>query len=190
MPSSIGRPSPAPPGDTRGKPETIGIVQAAIEARAVSYRTRAGEVTVRDISLTVGEGELVAIIGSSGSGKTTLLDAMSGLRAPTSARCCGTFRATGARRARTLPAIGYIPNGDTMHPVLPLARALRYTAELRGVRCADEVTERALGLVGLAAEAAVPVGAPQPGRAQARRHRRRAAGRPGAALPRRAHGGP
>jgi ABC-type multidrug transport system ATPase subunit len=135
-------------------------VQAAIEARAVNYRTRAGEVTVRDISLTVGESELVAIIGSSGSGKASLLAVMSGLRAPTSGTVLWDVQDDG-RPAGSAPfrRVGYIPNGDTMHPVLPLARALRYTAELRGVRCSDEVTERALGLVGLAAEAAVPAGA-------------------------------
>ena len=145
-------------------PETIEIVQAAIEARAVSYRTRAGKVTVRDVSLTVGESELVAIIGSSGSGKATLLAVMSGLRVPTS----GTVlrdAAPGGHPAGSAPSrrAGYIPNGDTMYPVLPLARALRYTAELRGVPCTDEVTERALGLVGLAADAAAPAGALNPG---------------------------
>ncbi len=135
MPSSIGRPSPAPAGDTRGKPETIGIVQAAIEARAVTCRTRAGEVTVRDVSLTVGESELVAIIGGSGSGKTSLLAAMSGLRAPTSGTVLRDVQDDG-RPAGSAPfrRVGYVPDGDTMHPVLPLARALRYTAELRGVR--------------------------------------------------------
>ena len=104
-------------------------MQAAIEARAVSYRTRAGEVTVRDISLTVGHGELVAIIGGSGSGKTTLLNAMSGLRPPTSGTILRHVPATSARR----PPRRSVPDGDTIHPVLPLARALRYTAALRGV---------------------------------------------------------
>jgi ABC-type multidrug transport system ATPase subunit len=99
-------------------------VQAAIEARAVSHRTRAGEVAVRDISLTVSHGELVAIIGGRGSGKTTLLNAMSGLRPPTS----GTILRPAGRSA------GYVPDGDTLPAVLPLARALRYTAELRPVR--------------------------------------------------------
>jgi len=99
-------------------------VQAAIEARAVSHRTRAGEVAVRDISFTVGHGELVAIIGGRGSGKTTLLNAMSGLRPPTS----GTIVRPVGRSA------GYVPDGDSLHAVLPLARALRYTAELRTVR--------------------------------------------------------
>jgi ABC-type multidrug transport system ATPase subunit len=151
MPLSIGRPTPAPPGDTRGKADTIEIVQAAIEARAVNHRTRAGQVTVRDVSLTVGHGELVAIIGGSRSGKTTLLNAMSGLRPPTS----GTI----LRQAQA----GYVPTGDTMYPVLPLARALRYTAALRGAGGSDEVVGQVLAAVGLAAEAAVPVGALNPG---------------------------
>ena len=38
---------------------------------------------VNDITLTVADGELLAIIGKSGSGKTTLLNVMSGLDKPT-----------------------------------------------------------------------------------------------------------
>jgi ABC-type multidrug transport system ATPase subunit len=128
-------------------------VQAAIEARAVTHRTRAGKVTVRDISLTVGQGELVAIIGGSGSGKTTLLDALSGLRPPTS----GTV-------LRNEPGqVGYVPQEDSSPPVLPLARALRYTAALRGVRAPGTAVADALALVGLANEAGRPVGALNPG---------------------------
>jgi ABC-type multidrug transport system ATPase subunit len=135
-------------------------VQAAIEARAVSHRTRAGEVAVRDISFTIGYSELVAIIGGRGSGKTTLLDAMSGLRPPTS----GTVDRPAGRVA------GYVPDVDTLPAVLPLARALRYTAELRSARTgvtsgggADDgyrgVVTEALDLAGLAAAARVPAGA-------------------------------
>ena len=131
----------------------MGIVQAAIEARAVTHRTRAGEVTMRDMSLTVGQGELVAIIGGSGSGKATLLDALSGLRPPTS----GTVLRNGARQ------IGYVPMEDSNPPLLPLARALRYTAALRGVRSPDNAVADALGLVGLTNEASLPAGALNPG---------------------------
>ena len=164
MPSSIGRPSPTPPDDTRGKAETMGSVQAAIEARAVTYRTRAGEVTVRNVSLTVGQGELVAIIGGSGSGKATLLNSMSGLCPPTSGTILRHVPGD-ERQAAGLPSgqIGYVPRVDTIHPVLPLAKALRYTLALREVHASPEAVERALGTVGLSAKSAVSFGALDPG---------------------------
>lgn len=156
MPLSIGRAPPAPPGDTRGKADTIGNVQAAIEARAITQRTHAGEVTLRDVSLAVGHGELVAIIGGSGSGKTTLLDAMSGLRPP----AAGTVRRT--LGDGSLPAggrgIAYVPQGDTIHPVLPLVRALRYSAALRGIRVSDGAVEETLRVTDLLPRASAGVG--------------------------------
>ena len=104
-------------------------VQAAIEVRAIGQQARSSdEVTLRDVSLTIGHGELIAIIGGSGSGKTTLLDAMSGLRPPSS----GTVTRSTIGPVRAGRYVGYIPNADTILPMLPLDRALRYTAALRG----------------------------------------------------------
>jgi ABC-type multidrug transport system ATPase subunit len=61
-------------------------VQPAIEVRALAQRARSGAVTLTDVSLAIGSGELVAIIGASGSGKTTLLGTMCGLRPPSPGR--------------------------------------------------------------------------------------------------------
>ncbi|MGE5134892.1 MAG: ATP-binding cassette domain-containing protein [Gemmatimonadota bacterium] len=49
--------------------------QAIIEVRDICQRVNGGRQTLHDISLTIGQGELVAIIGGSGTGKTTLLAA-------------------------------------------------------------------------------------------------------------------
>ena len=46
-------------------------------------RTRTVE-ALRDLTFTVGDGELVCIVGPSGAGKTTLLKCLSGLLSPTS----------------------------------------------------------------------------------------------------------
>jgi branched-chain amino acid transport system ATP-binding protein len=50
-----------------------------------------GPDVIRDISLTVSPGEVVALMGSNGAGKTTTLRAISGLLSPTS----GTVRLEG-----------------------------------------------------------------------------------------------
>jgi putative ABC transport system ATP-binding protein/lipoprotein-releasing system ATP-binding protein len=51
------------------------------------YRVRGAEIrAVDDISLEIGEGEFVSIVGRSGAGKTTLLSIIGGLTRPSSGR--------------------------------------------------------------------------------------------------------
>jgi ABC-type multidrug transport system ATPase subunit len=100
----------------------MGIVRSAIDVRAVELRARSGIITLRDISITIDHGELIAIIGGRKSGKEALLEVMGGVRIPSS----GTID----RRSGN---IGYVPTEDVLHPQLPLTRALGYAASLRGL---------------------------------------------------------
>jgi putative ABC transport system ATP-binding protein len=59
---------------------------AAVQARELTRRYGEGETAVdalRGIDLTVGSGELVAVMGPSGSGKSTLMHILAGLDTPT-----------------------------------------------------------------------------------------------------------
>jgi ABC-type lipoprotein export system ATPase subunit len=65
-----------------------------IEARSLARHYRMGETTVRaldGVSMSVAQGEFLALIGTSGSGKSTLLNLMAGLDRPTG----GTLTAFG-----------------------------------------------------------------------------------------------
>jgi putative ABC transport system ATP-binding protein len=67
-----------------------------IEQLSKVYRKGPQEVPVlRDLDLTIGKGEFVALMGPSGSGKTTLLNLIAGIDRPTS----GTLRVNGQELA-------------------------------------------------------------------------------------------
>ncbi|MDX2052770.1 MAG: ABC transporter ATP-binding protein [Polyangiaceae bacterium] len=68
---------------------------AVIEVKGISktyFRGKEKLDVLRDLSLTVGEAEFVALMGPSGSGKTTLLNIIAGLDRPSS----GSVRVAGA----------------------------------------------------------------------------------------------
>jgi ABC-type lipoprotein export system ATPase subunit len=79
----------------------------AVEFRDVSrsYEGSTGTIhALRDVTLSIGRGEIVAVTGPSGSGKTTLLNLMIGLDRPTAGEAITLGRSLNALRERQLTA--------------------------------------------------------------------------------------
>lgn len=71
---------PSPPPASASLPEgAIGI-----EATGLSFAYEGAEPVLRDVSLAVDPGDVVALVGSTGSGKTTLCTVLAGLLPPSS----------------------------------------------------------------------------------------------------------
>ena len=82
---------------------------------------------LRDVSLTVGRGEIVSLLGLNGAGKTTTLRSILGLTPPRS----GSIRFDG-KEIRGLPThriacmgIGYVPEGRQMFGALTTLESLQ-----------------------------------------------------------------
>ncbi len=68
------------------------IADTVLELSGAGYvynpETAYERVALRDISLTIGKGEFIGLIGHTGSGKSTLIQLMNGLERPTSGTVC------------------------------------------------------------------------------------------------------
>jgi NitT/TauT family transport system ATP-binding protein len=115
----------------------------------MTYRADSGPVeALRDISFTVGRGELAALVGPSGCGKSTLLRIVAGLRPPTT----GSAAVDGREVGGPIAAVGMVFQA----PILLKWRTVRdnvlLPAELSGLdpRRFHARADELLALVGLA----------------------------------------
>jgi len=97
----------APESSTQTAAPPIG--PAVIDVQRVSYEYQRGSPAVSEVSLTIHDGEFVAIIGRNGSGKSTLAMLLGGLASPTSGRVLVDGRDTRTLRAGQLATtVGYV----------------------------------------------------------------------------------
>jgi branched-chain amino acid transport system ATP-binding protein len=100
---------------------------------------------LRDLSLEVGPGEIVALLGPNGAGKTTLLRAISGLHPVSSGSITFSGRAIANRSAYAIARLGlsHIPEGRGILPGLTVMENLRLgvyaSGALRDPRALDRV---------------------------------------------------
>ena len=136
---------------------------ALLEVRHVSLTYERGEQTVlalRDVSLTVRAGELVAVMGASGSGKSSLLTIAGTLASPTAGEVLIGGQDVAALTAKQVAALrrrslGFVFQDYNLVPTLTAAENVALPLELDGWtrRRARRAAEDALGGVELAEQA-------------------------------------
>lgn len=117
----------------------------AVEIQGVSQRY--GSMTVlHDLSLNLGEGEVLGLFGHNGAGKTTSMKLILGLLAPSEGQVKVLGRAPNNPQVRR--QLGYLPENVTFYPQLSGRETLRHFARLKGAALGqvDELLEQ----VGLA----------------------------------------
>ena len=97
----------------------------------VSFQSPDGSrmTALRDMSLSVEQGELVALVGPSGCGKSTALNVLAGQVRPVS----GQVRLAGEPVKGVSPSVGYISQADTLLPWRTVLDNVALAMELRGV---------------------------------------------------------
>jgi iron complex transport system ATP-binding protein len=93
-------------------------VSAFLTAQGVSVRL-SGRVVLKDISLALSPGHLVALVGPNGAGKTTLLRALAGLVPSEGAIQVGGDALSSLTLRERARRFGYLPQGHIVHWPLP-----------------------------------------------------------------------
>ena len=114
----------------------------ALAADGLTVEAR-GRAILRDVTISLGHGERLALVGPNGAGKSTLLRVLAGTLKPAAGRvildgtALATFdRSVVARRLAVVPQQAALPFAMRVEEVVALGR-LPHEAPLRGARPAD-----------------------------------------------------
>jgi NitT/TauT family transport system ATP-binding protein len=126
--------------------------EAVIEARGLNLVFQTADTPVhalKDVDLTVGQGDFISFIGPSGCGKTTLLRVIADLEQPTG----GTITVNGVspHQARLNRSYGYVFQAAGLYPWRTIGGNVRLPLEIMGYSRAEqeERVARTLALVDL-----------------------------------------
>src|SRR3954468_8419362 len=132
-----------------------------VEGLTVDYATDAGPVrAVDDVSLSVGPGEFLGVVGESGCGKSTMLFAIARLLSPPAGITAGSVRFAGcdlvtmsdkelAPLRWTQLSVVMQSAMNALNPVTSIAAQFRDTMVAHGVKSREEIRARSVAMLKL-----------------------------------------
>ena len=109
-----------------------GKIREVIEARELTRRF-GDNVAADSVSFTIGQGEIVGLLGHNGAGKTTIMKLLTGFLEPSSGSAEIDGQDVTAHAAEVRRKVGYLPETVPLYADMTVADYLEFAATVRGV---------------------------------------------------------
>ncbi|SLN21137.1 ABC transporter ATP-binding protein [Roseisalinus antarcticus] len=108
-----------------------------------------GFTALKNVSLDIEEGEIIALLGPNGAGKTTLISTICGIIVPTSGSVTVGGHDTLAEYRAARKMIGLVPQEVNLEPFEKVINTVRFSRGLFGMGRDDAYLDRLLGQLSL-----------------------------------------
>lgn len=92
------------------------------------------EQILKDLNLTVDQGEIFGLIGPSGAGKSTLLRTLTGYLTPSEGEVKVLDKTSSKFNSKDRNRVGFMPQGFVLYKELSVRQNLNFVAGLYGLR--------------------------------------------------------
>ena len=102
-----------------------------LDALQLVKQVKGGKIILNNVTLSIQSSEFVALVGGSGAGKSTLMKSLNGYEPATGGQVLIDGEDLYSKLDMYRTEMGYVPQDDIIHRVLPVRLALWYAAKLR-----------------------------------------------------------
>ena len=130
--------------------QTLNQANSAVLIEGVSKTYASGQIALRDVTLSIEEGEFFGLLGPNGAGKSTLINCMAGLVEMSEGRIFIMGHDVSREKRQAALNLGMVPQEITCDPFLTVRETLNYQSGYWGIRHNDAWIDEIPSALGLA----------------------------------------